>query len=90
MEVVKREKITWSKFFSDFYNMFCGKDGKLSIRRVLGAAAFLGVLRTVEAGISGKLVPEFYFMGLIILTLGFFGMTTWSSNTYFNKNKTDE
>jgi len=81
MEMAEREKITWSKF---------GKDFKLSIRRLLGAASFLGILRTTEAAISGKIIPEFYFMGLILLTLGFFGYTTLSNSSYFNKSNTNE
>lgn len=78
--MAQREKITWAKFRQDFYGMFCGKDYRLSVRRVLGTAAFLGIIRSVEATISGTPVPEHVFLSLSGLVIGFFALTSWSNN----------
>ena len=80
MEMAQREKITWSKLGQDLYGMFCGKDYKLSIRRVLGTVAFLGIIRAAEATYSGASVPEHVFISLGGLTIGFFALTSWSNN----------
>ena len=80
MEVDEREKITKSKVFKDLYGMLCGKDYRLSIRRVLGTLAFLGIIRSVEATISGNPVPEHIFLSLGGLVIGFFALTSWTNN----------
>lgn len=70
-----------SKFIKDFYNMWCGKDGRLSIRRVLGSLAFATLIYISIYSVLEKVtIMESVIWALVALIAGFFTLTTLSSS----------
>jgi len=63
-------------FFRDIYNMFCGEDGRLSLRRIMSASIFAGIIRVVEAIISGLPIPEYVLGSLIMFCLVLIGIVS--------------
>ena len=75
-----------SNFIKDFYNMFCGSDGRLSIRRCLGALSFSTLIYICIYSVHKNItVMESIIWALVALIAGFYTLTTISSGGVSNK-----
>jgi hypothetical protein len=69
-----------STFINDFYNMFCGNDGRLSIRRFLGAVSFATLIYVCIYSVHKNVtIMESVIWALVALVAGFYTLTTISS-----------
>jgi len=74
------EKITVKRILRELYLMFCGKDGKLSIRRVLAVVFSTGLIHlSIIHVTSCREVQEAFIWGFISLIVALLGLTTWQN-----------
>lgn len=73
-------KITLKKVVNDLYFMFCSKDNKLSIRKVLATLFSAGLLHMSILHITNcREVQEAFIWGFISLIVALLGLTTWQN-----------
>lgn len=77
---MEEPKITFRKFGRDLYELLCGKDSKLSLRKVLavlfsGALIHMGILHIVRC----TNVQEAFIWAFVSLIVALLGLTTWQN-----------
>lgn len=80
-----------NKWYKDIRHLFEGKDGRLSIRRVLGTIAFFTFIYIILFSvIRCKNIQEAILWSLVALIGGFFTMTTLQNiSDKINKSDTE-
>lgn len=62
------------KLLTNIYNLFCGKDGQLSIRRIMAAGAFWRFI-----ALDCQTPAQDYIWALVFLIGAMLGMTTYQN-----------
>lgn len=74
------------KLLTNLYGIFCGKDGQLSIRRIMAAGAFWRFI-----ALDCQTPAQDYIWALVFLIGAMLGMTTYQNiATKMNQNTTAE